>query len=78
MIAARPVMLQASIRAGRLIVGLVLLLGGTLLSIPGIPGPGVLLVVGGLALLGREFHWARRANEWLRLQAGRIMGRRDV
>ena len=49
-----------------------------LLSVPGIPGPGVLLVVGGLALLGREFHWARRANEWLLAQGKRIMGRNDA
>ena len=78
MIAARPVMLQATIRAGRVIVGLILMFGGVLLSVPGIPGPGVLLVVGGLALLGREFHWARRANGWLRRQAARLVGRSDV
>ena len=71
-------MLQATIRVGRVIVGLVLMLGGAVLSVPGIPGPGVLLVVGGLALLGREFHWARRANEWLLAQGKRIMGRNDA
>jgi len=71
-------MLQATIRIGRVIVGIVLMLGGALLSVPGIPGPGVLLVVGGLALLGREFHWARRANEWLLAQGKRIMGRNDA
>ena len=71
-------MLQATIRVGRVIVGLILMLGGALLSVPGIPGPGVLLVVGGLALLGREFHWARRANEWLLAQGKRIMGRNDA
>lgn len=71
-------MLQATIRVGRVIVGLILMLGGGLLSVPGIPGPGLLLVVGGLALLGREFHWARRANEWLLAQGKRIMGRDDA
>jgi hypothetical protein len=68
-------MLHLTIRAGRVIVGLLLLLGGAVLSMPLIPGPGILLVVGGLALLGREFHWARRVNEWLRRQAGRVVGR---
>jgi hypothetical protein len=34
--------------------------------------------VAGLALLGREFHWARRANEWLREQANRLIGRKDA
>jgi hypothetical protein len=71
-------MLHATIRAGRVVIGFVLMFGGVLLSVPGIPGPGVLLVVGGLALLGREFHWARRANEWLRRQANRMMGRNDA
>ena len=71
-------MLQATIRAGRLVVGFVLMFGGAILSVPGIPGPGILLVVAGLALLGREFHWARRANEWLREQANRMIGRNDA
>lgn len=70
-------MLQTTIRAGRIVVGLALLLAGGVLSMPFIPGPGVILVVGGLALLGHEFHWARRANEWLRDQARRVVGRND-
>jgi uncharacterized protein (TIGR02611 family) len=68
-------MLHATIRAGRVVVGLVLMLGGVVLSVPFVPGPGVLLVVAGLALLGGEFHWARRANGWLRRQAERMLGR---
>ena len=68
-------MLHVTLRAGRVIVGLILMLGGAVLTVPGIPGPGLLLVVGGLALLGREFHWARRANEWLLERTKRIFGR---
>ena len=71
-------MLHITLRAGRVIVGLVLLLAGAVLMLPGIPGPGLLLVVGGLALLGREFHWARRANEWLIERGKRIVGRNDA
>ena len=71
-------MLQATIRIGRVVVGLVLMLGGAVLSVPGIPGPGILLVLGGLTLLGREFHWARRANEWLVAQGKRMVGRNDA
>ena len=71
-------MLHITIRAGRLLVGFVLMFGGAVLAVPGIPGPGLLLVVGGLALLGHEFHWARRANEWLRQQANRMVGRNDA
>ncbi|HWP64684.1 MAG TPA: PGPGW domain-containing protein [Candidatus Limnocylindria bacterium] len=71
-------MLRASVRVGRLVAGLVLMVGGALLSLPGIPGPGILLLIGGLALLGREFHWARRANEWLAAQGRRVMGGSDA
>ena len=71
-------MLHVTLRAGRVIVGLILMLGGAVLTVPGIPGPGLLLVVGGLALLGREFHWARRANEWLLERTKRILGRSDA
>jgi hypothetical protein len=71
-------MLQATIRIGRVLVGLVLMLVGGVLSLPGIPGPGILLVIGGLTLLGREFHWARRANEWLVAQGKRMVGRNDA
>ena len=40
-----------------------LAVGGTLLVLP---GPGIPLVLGGLALLGRELPWARRLSAWLR------------
>jgi len=70
-------MLHLTIRAGRVVVGLLLLVGGAVLSVPLVPGPGILLVVGGLALLGREFHWARRVNDWLRRQAARVVGKSD-
>jgi hypothetical protein len=70
-------MLHLTIRAGRVVAGMLLLVGGAVLSVPLVPGPGVLLVVAGLALLGREFHWARRVNDWLRRQAGRVVGKSD-
>jgi putative transmembrane protein PGPGW len=71
-------MLHVTLRVGRVLVGLVLMLGGAVLALPGVPGPGLLLVVGGLALLGHEFHWARRANEWLVERGKRIVGRNDA
>ncbi|HWI32449.1 MAG TPA: TIGR02611 family protein [Microbacterium sp.] len=45
-------------------------LGGTLtaiglLLVP-LPGPGWLVVFLGLAVLGTEFHWARRVAAWLK------------
>ena len=69
-------MVETTIRAGRIVIGLVLMLGGAVLLV--IPGPGVPLLIGGLALLGREFHWARRMNEWLVMQGRRMVGRDNV
>ncbi len=35
------------------------------------PGPGLLTLVGGLALLSEDVEWAGRAADWLRRRAGR-------
>ena len=40
--------------------GLLLLVVGLLTSVPGIPGPGFLTIIGGLALLAGEYVWARK------------------
>lgn len=49
---------------------------GLLLSLPGVPGPGLLIALGGLVLLSKEFHWARRAVAWLKRRAAQA--RRQV
>ncbi|HEX5856906.1 MAG TPA: TIGR02611 family protein [Microbacterium sp.] len=54
-------------RGYRIVVGV---LGGALalvglLLVP-LPGPGWLVVFLGLAILGTEFHWARRVAAWLK------------
>ena len=46
-------------RIGITIVGFVLVLGGVVLLV--LPGPGMLVIIGGLAVLGTEYMWARRA-----------------
>ena len=43
-----------------IVFGFTLLLMGILLAIPGVPGPGVLVVGAGLAILAVEFVWARK------------------
>jgi uncharacterized protein (TIGR02611 family) len=45
-------------RIGVLVVGLALLAAGAVLLV--LPGPGLLVILGGLALLATEFAWARR------------------
>ena len=59
-------MLRHSVRATRIAVGAVLVLLGLVLALPLVPGPGLLFVFGGLTVLGTEFEWARRLNDWLR------------
>lgn len=69
-------MSQHVLRAVRVVAGVALMACGAILAMPMVPGPGVLLILGGLALLGQEFHWARRTNTWLRRRLGRVVGRR--
>ena len=51
-------------RIGILVGGSLLLIAGTVLLV--LPGPGVPLIIAGLAVLGTQFEWARRASVWLR------------
>lgn len=51
-------------RIVKVILGFFLIVVGLVLSIPGVPGPGLALVVLGLVLLSKHFHWARRVLEW--------------
>lgn len=40
-----------------------------------LPGPGWLIVFFGLAILGTEFHWARRLLGWARMAVARVAER---
>ena len=57
----RPVT-HAVWRALVLVVGIVVIALGLLLSLPGVPGPGIVLVFVGLVILSSEFAWAHRAR----------------
>jgi hypothetical protein len=50
-----------------IVAGFALLLVGVVLLV--LPGPGLLLVLGGLALLSNEFTWAHRLTEPVREKA---------
>jgi uncharacterized protein (TIGR02611 family) len=43
--------------------GVLLILAGLVLAAPGVPGPGLLVVGVGLAMLALEFDWAERLLE---------------
>ncbi len=71
-------MIKHTVRAGRVVVGLVLLLVGIVLSLPFVPGPGLPLVVLGLGFLSHEFEWARRVRDWAHAEFDRVTRRRNV
>ncbi|MGH7894967.1 MAG: PGPGW domain-containing protein [Candidatus Binatia bacterium] len=71
-------MLKHTVRAGRVVVGLVLLVVGLILALPMVPGPGLLLAVGGLSVLSHEFEWARRLRSWAHAEFDRLSRRRHV
>jgi len=52
-------MLRHTIRASRIVGGVVLILVGLVLALPGVPGPGLPVAFVGLTVLGTEFEWAR-------------------
>jgi uncharacterized protein (TIGR02611 family) len=61
------------------VIGVVLLLGGLVLSLPLVPGPGFLVVLAGLAVLANEYDWAKDLTNWTRdkaKEAGRKLSRR--
>jgi hypothetical protein len=53
----------------RMALGFLLLLAGLLLSIPGVPGPGIAIIILGLIILADHFHWARRLLDWAKRKA---------
>ena len=58
----RPVT-HAIWRAAVLLIGITTVAVGALLSLPGVPGPGVVVIFVGLVILSSEFAWAHRARQ---------------
>lgn len=53
----------------RVVSGFALVGVGLVMALPGVPGPGLLIALGGLVLLSEHFHWARRVLDWARQKA---------
>jgi uncharacterized protein (TIGR02611 family) len=72
-------MLRHTIRASRVVLGIVLVFVGLVLALPLVPGPGLVVVFVGLTVLSAEFEWARRLRDRLhgtfRRATGRVDGR---
>lgn len=65
-------------RVCRIAGGLGLLVVGFILSLPGIPGPGIVLVVLSFGILSRDFKWAERWHTRLKDQAQALLARRKA
>lgn len=57
-------------RLARKGAGYALVTAGTVMIFA--PGPGLLTLVGGLALLSEDVEWAGKAADWLRQRASRL------
>jgi len=55
------------------VVGVLVLLASLVLAWPGVPGPGALTAVAGIAILAREYEWARDMHVWVHRQAERFV-----
>lgn len=59
----------------RMSLGFFLLGAGAVLSLPGVPGPGIAVIVLGLIILREHFGWARRMLDWARMKAEKLRER---
>jgi hypothetical protein len=62
-------------KALRLSAGFALLIVGGILALPGVPGPGIPLILLGLVLLSDHFAWANRTLAWTREKFARLRGK---
>jgi hypothetical protein len=60
-------------RIARISTGVILLVAGAVLSVPGVPGPGIVVIFLGLSLLAADFIWARRLKEKMKSTAETIV-----
>lgn len=61
-------------RRFRIVAGFAVLICGVILSLPLVPGPGIPLILVGLALLSGHYVWARRILDWAKQKLRHIQG----
>jgi uncharacterized protein (TIGR02611 family) len=67
--------LKVAKRVILIVIGFTLLAAGLVMSVPLVPGPGLLLVVAALAILAVEFVWARRLLDRVKEHGSRLRER---
>lgn len=58
-------------KIGRTILGIFIVLVGLVLSLPGIIGPGLLIIFLGLVLLAKDYQWADHKVQQIKAKLGR-------
>jgi hypothetical protein len=59
----------------RITIGFILIPIGLVLSIPGVPGPGLAIAFLGLVMLADYFEWARRMVAWTKARFHKLLHR---
>ena len=59
----------------RILLGFALLIVGVLLSLPGVPGPGIVVIVFSLGILRQDFSWAKRSHIYFHQKWGQVVNR---
>jgi Putative transmembrane protein (PGPGW) len=62
-------------RLARIGTGYALVAAGTVMLV--IPGPGLITIAGGLALLSEDVAWAGRATDWMKSKVNRTPEEED-
>ncbi len=70
-----PIVIEHGKKIVRIASGCALLLVGGALSLPGVPGPGIAVVILGLSVLSTDFEFARRWMARLKNGARRVLHR---
>ena len=65
-------------RMCRIVGGILLLIVGLILSLPGVPGPGIVVIFVSFGILSRDFKWAERWHLRLKDMAQKVMNRRKT
>ena len=60
-------------RVARIVAGSVLILVGLFLMLPGVPGPGFVIVFAGISVLAVDFVWAHRLKRKLKESARQMV-----
>ena len=60
------------IRIARVVGGFILILAGVMMLV--LPGPGLLTILGGLAMIATEYVWAQRIIDWVKARVATVLG----